>query len=58
MFYEPESGVLPAPLTHNPFPALVAPRPIAWITTLGADGTAVTSPRIRTTTSCRLTLRW
>ena len=43
MFYEPRSG-LPAPLTHNPFPALVAPRPIAWITTTGSDGSCNLAP--------------
>src|ERR1700676_1312482 len=44
MFYEIQSGALPASLSHNPFPALVAPRPIAWITTLGADGSSNLGP--------------
>ncbi|MFC0278442.1 flavin reductase family protein [Falsigemmobacter intermedius] len=35
MFYRPEDG---APLPHNPFTALVAPRPIAWISTRNAEG--------------------
>lgn len=44
MFYESQSGALPAKLSHNPFPALVAPRPIAWITTIGADGSNNLAP--------------
>jgi len=44
MFYETASGAYPATLSHNPFPALVAPRPIAWITTVGADGTTNLAP--------------
>ncbi|WP_010139678.1 flavin reductase family protein [Oceanicola sp. S124] len=35
MFYEPASG---HPLPHNPFKAIVAPRPIGWISTRGAAG--------------------
>lgn len=35
MFYRPADG---HPLPHNPFNALIAPRPIAWIATRGADG--------------------
>ncbi|WP_377507686.1 flavin reductase family protein [Octadecabacter sp. R77987] len=35
MFYEPETG---HGLPHNPFSAIVAPRPIGWISTRGADG--------------------
>ena len=35
MFYRPESG---HGLPHNPFNALVAPRPIGWISTRGAAG--------------------
>ena len=34
MFYTPDSG---HGLPHNPFNALVAPRPIGWISTRGAD---------------------
>ena len=34
-FYEPASG---HGLPHDPFNAIVAPRPIGWISTLGADG--------------------
>src|ERR1700676_2779907 len=44
MFYEIQSGALPASLSHTPFPALVAPRPIAWITTVGADGSQNLAP--------------
>lgn len=35
MFYEPKNG---HGLPHNPFNAIIAPRPIAWIGTRGADG--------------------
>ncbi len=44
MFYETKSGGLLAPLSHNPFPALVAPRPIAWITSIGSKGTHNLAP--------------
>ena len=35
MFYRPEDG---HGLAHNPFNAIVTPRPIGWIATRGADG--------------------
>ncbi|MGY6548525.1 MAG: flavin reductase family protein [Roseinatronobacter sp.] len=35
MFYEPRNG---HGLPHNPFNAIVTPRPIGWISTRGADG--------------------
>lgn len=35
MFYEPQNG---HGLPHNPFNAIVTPRPIGWISTRGADG--------------------
>ncbi len=35
MFYRPEDG---HGLPHNPFNAVVTPRPIGWIATRGADG--------------------
>jgi flavin reductase (DIM6/NTAB) family NADH-FMN oxidoreductase RutF len=35
MFYEPKNG---HGLPHNPFNAIVSPRPIAWIGTRGQDG--------------------
>jgi len=35
MFYRPEDG---HGLQRNPFYAIVAPRPIAWVSTRGADG--------------------
>ena len=35
MFYRPENG---HGLPHNPFNALVAPRPIGWISTRGTAG--------------------
>ncbi len=43
IFYEPEhrdSSLLP----HDPFKALVAPRPIGWVSTLGADGSVNLAP--------------
>jgi flavin reductase (DIM6/NTAB) family NADH-FMN oxidoreductase RutF len=36
LFYRP--GVEPHGLPHNPFNAIVSPRPIGWISTRGADG--------------------
>ena len=35
MFYTPDQG---HGLPHNPFNAIVAPRPIGWISTRGSDG--------------------
>lgn len=35
MFYEPKSG---HGLPHNPFKAIVAPRPIGWISTVDKEG--------------------
>ena len=35
MFYRPEAG---HGLPHNPFNAIIAPRPIGWISTRGKDG--------------------
>ncbi len=35
MFYEPKNG---HGLPHNPFNAIITPRPIGWISTRGADG--------------------
>ena len=40
MFYEPSEG---HGLPHDPFKAIVAPRPIGWISSLGAGG----SPNLR-----------
>ena len=43
MFYKPENrdkNLLP----HDPFKAIVAPRPIGWISTLSADGVANLAP--------------
>ena len=49
IFFEPDqlrdAGALAAlGLDRNPVTALVLPRPIAWISTLGADGTANLAP--------------
>jgi flavin reductase (DIM6/NTAB) family NADH-FMN oxidoreductase RutF len=43
MFYEPHARDR-ARLPHDPFKALVAPRPIGWISTLGADGAVNLAP--------------
>jgi flavin reductase (DIM6/NTAB) family NADH-FMN oxidoreductase RutF len=43
IFYEPharDTELLP----HDPFKALVAPRPIGWVSTLGADGAVNLAP--------------
>jgi len=42
MFYDPRTQ--PHGLAHNPFNALIAPRPIGWISTLSVDGTANLAP--------------
>ncbi|MGS4944382.1 flavin reductase family protein [Meridianimarinicoccus sp. RP-17] len=41
MFYTPEAG---HGLPHNPFSAIVSPRPIGWIATRGADGSDNLAP--------------
>lgn len=41
MFYEPENG---HGLPHNPFNAIVTPRPIGWISTRGKDGSENLAP--------------
>ncbi|SMO76283.1 flavin reductase family protein [Ruegeria faecimaris] len=41
MFYRPEDG---HGLPHNPFNAIITPRPIGWISTRGADGTNNLAP--------------
>lgn len=41
MFYRPAEG---HGLPHNPFNALVTPRPIGWISTRGADGSDNLAP--------------
>lgn len=41
MFYRPADG---HGLPHNPFNAIVTPRPIGWISTRGADGTDNLAP--------------
>ncbi len=42
MFYRP--GLDPHGLAHNPFKALVAPRPIGWISSMDADGRVNLAP--------------
>lgn len=41
MFYEPSAG---HGLPHDPFKAIVAPRPIGWISTVAADGSLNLAP--------------
>jgi flavin reductase (DIM6/NTAB) family NADH-FMN oxidoreductase RutF len=41
MFYRPEDG---HGLKHNPFNAVVTPRPIGWISTRGSDGSENLAP--------------
>jgi len=41
MFYRPEDG---HGLPHNPFNAIVTPRPIGWISTRGSDGSDNLAP--------------
>ncbi len=41
MFYRPEDG---HGLPHNPFNALITPRPIGWISTKGKDGSENLAP--------------
>jgi flavin reductase (DIM6/NTAB) family NADH-FMN oxidoreductase RutF len=41
MFYRPEDG---HGLPHNPFNAIVTPRPIGWIATRGTDGSENLAP--------------
>jgi len=41
MFYEPSKG---HGLPHDPFKAIVAPRPIGWISSLSADGSVNLAP--------------
>lgn len=41
MFYEPKDG---HGLPHNPFSAIISPRPIGWISTRGSDGSDNLAP--------------
>jgi len=44
MFYDPREDVRPAPLTHNPLNALIAPRPIGWVGTVCTNGKVNLAP--------------
>jgi len=44
MFYDPRENARPAPLTHNPLNALIAPRPIGWIGSVSATGDVNLAP--------------
>ena len=41
---DPAVDLRPAPFRHNPFKALVSPRPIGWVTTLSATGVVNLAP--------------
>ena len=44
-FYQPRDGHKTVPgLAHDPLNAIIAPRPIGWISTLAADGTSNLAP--------------
>jgi len=43
IFYEPGEHQ-PAGIAHDPFKALVAPRPIGWVSTMAADGSVNLAP--------------
>jgi flavin reductase (DIM6/NTAB) family NADH-FMN oxidoreductase RutF len=43
LFYEP-GGHDRAQLAHDPFKAIVAPRPIGWVSTIAADGSVNLAP--------------
>ena len=42
MFYKP--NFRPESLPHDPFKAIVSPRPIGWISTINKDGSANLAP--------------
>jgi flavin reductase (DIM6/NTAB) family NADH-FMN oxidoreductase RutF len=44
MYYDPRQNVAPPPLSSNPINALVAPRPIGWISTVDAAGRVNLAP--------------
>ena len=44
MYYDLDDNPACKPLPHNPFKACVAPRPIGWISSLGADGVPNIAP--------------
>ncbi len=45
LFYEPRLGPRPGDgLSHDPFNAIIGPRPIGWISSRGADGSVNLAP--------------
>ncbi len=44
MFFVTADGMRPQPLKHNPFNALVCPRPIGWVSTISRDGIVNLAP--------------
>ncbi len=44
MFYDPRENPRPEPLSHNPFTALVAPRPIAWVSSIDSSSNVNLAP--------------
>jgi flavin reductase (DIM6/NTAB) family NADH-FMN oxidoreductase RutF len=55
MFYEPckKNHGLP----HDPFKAIIAPRPIGWITSMSAKG-EINLARTLSSTACPRSRRW
>ncbi len=44
MFYDPAVTMKPPRFKHTPYKALIAPRPIGWISTVSADGVPNLAP--------------
>ena len=44
MYYDPRRNVAPPPLSSNPLNALVAPRPIGWISSIDREGRVNLAP--------------
>jgi flavin reductase (DIM6/NTAB) family NADH-FMN oxidoreductase RutF len=44
MHFDPAVTMRPPPLKHNPYTALVMPRPIGWVSTIGKDGIVNLAP--------------
>lgn len=44
MHFDPAVTMRPPPLQHNPYTALVMPRPIGWVSTMGKDGIVNLAP--------------
>ena len=44
VYFDPAEGMRPPPFVHSVFTALVVPRPIGWISTIGAGGVVNLAP--------------